>query len=47
MTTINDPIRAGLERGWKVFGGARAAAPERIVCDVAIIGSGAGAGITA
>jgi choline dehydrogenase-like flavoprotein len=47
MTTINDPIRAGLERGWKVFGGARAAAPSRIVCDVAIIGSGAGAGITA
>ena len=47
MTAINDPIRAGLERGWKVFGGARAAAPSRIVCDVAIIGSGAGAGITA
>jgi choline dehydrogenase-like flavoprotein len=47
MATINDPIRAGLERGWKIFGGARAAPPERIVCDVAIIGSGAGAGITA
>ena len=47
MNPINDPIRAGLERGWKVFGGARAAAPARIVCDVAIIGSGAGAGITA
>ena len=47
MNPINDPIQAGLARGWKVFGGARAAAAERIVCDVAIIGSGAGAGITA
>ena len=47
MNPIKDPIRDGLARGWKVFGGARASAPERIVCDVAIIGSGAGAGITA
>ena len=47
MSQISDPIRAGLARGWKVFGGARAAAPARMVCDVAIIGSGAGAGITA
>ena len=46
MTPIHDPIQAGLSRGWKVFGGARAAVPERIACDVAIIGSGAGAGIT-
>jgi choline dehydrogenase-like flavoprotein len=49
MTTprIPDPITDGLARGWRVFGGARAAAPATIECDVAIVGSGAGAGITA
>jgi choline dehydrogenase-like flavoprotein len=30
-----------------VLGGPHAAVPERLVCDVAIVGSGAGAGITA
>ena len=47
MSQINDPIRDGLQRGWKVSGGAMGAPLDRIVCDVAIIGSGAGAGITA
>jgi choline dehydrogenase-like flavoprotein len=49
MTTprIPDPIADGLARGWRVFGGARTAAPATIECDVAIVGSGAGAGITA
>lgn len=47
MTNIIDPIAAGLQRGWKVLGGKHGALPERITCDVAIIGSGAGAGITA
>ena len=47
MSSLNDPIRDGLQRGWKVLGGALGAIPEKIVCDVAIIGSGAGAGITA
>jgi choline dehydrogenase-like flavoprotein len=47
MTNIIDPIAAGLQRGWKVLGGKHGALPERISCDVAIIGSGAGAGITA
>ena len=47
MTEIADPIRAGLARGWKVHGGPHAAAPATLSCDVAIIGSGAGAGITA
>ncbi|MGH6608946.1 MAG: GMC family oxidoreductase N-terminal domain-containing protein, partial [Burkholderiaceae bacterium] len=50
MNARADPIREGLARGWKVFGGSHAGArslPERIVCDVAIVGSGAGAGITA
>jgi choline dehydrogenase-like flavoprotein len=49
MTTprIPDPIAEGLARGWRVFGGARPAAPAVVECDVAIIGSGAGAGISA
>jgi choline dehydrogenase-like flavoprotein len=47
MSSIADPIKDGLARGWKVFGGDRAPAPAQIDCDVAIIGSGAGAGITA
>lgn len=45
--TIPDPIEAGLARGWKVHGGPHAPLPARLVCDVAIVGSGAGAGITA
>lgn len=44
---IPDPIHAGLARGWKVHGGPHAALPDKLNCDVAIIGSGAGAGITA
>ena len=47
MTDIVDPIRAGLARGWKVHGGPHASAPATLSCDVAIIGTGAGAGITA
>ena len=44
---INDPIVEGLARGWQVFGGQHKTAPEMIECDVVIVGSGAGAGITA
>jgi choline dehydrogenase-like flavoprotein len=47
MSSLQDPIRDGLKRGWKVLGGPHAEVPPRIACDVAIIGSGAGAGITA
>jgi choline dehydrogenase-like flavoprotein len=47
MSSLNDPIRDGLQRGWKVLGGPFGPLPEKIACDVAIIGSGAGAGITA
>lgn len=47
MSKSQDPIRDGLKRGWRVLGGAHGALPEKIVCDVAIIGSGAGAGISA
>ena len=47
MRNIPDPILEGLQRGWKVLGGKHAALPQRLECDVAIIGSGAGGGITA
>lgn len=47
MSHQPDPVRAGLQRGWQVHGGAFGAAPGHIACDVAIVGSGAGAGITA
>ncbi|WP_309683678.1 GMC family oxidoreductase [Polaromonas sp.] len=47
MSQLKDPIREGIARGWKVSGGPLGPTPEKIVCDVAIIGSGAGAGITA
>ena len=47
MTEFADPIKAGLARGWKVHGGPHAALPATLSCDVAIIGTGAGAGITA
>jgi len=48
MTTrIVDPVVEGLARGWRVLGGQRDAVPATLECDVAIIGSGAGAGITA
>jgi choline dehydrogenase-like flavoprotein len=45
--SLPDPIADGLARGWKVYGGPHGAAPTHIECDVAIVGSGAGAGITA
>lgn len=47
---IVDPIREALAdrtRGWKVYGGPFAPTPTTINCDVCIIGTGAGAGITA
>ena len=47
MRSVSDPIREGLARGWKVFGGSLAAPAETLDCDVAIVGTGAGAGITA
>lgn len=45
--TITDPIQAGLQRGWKVAGSPHGPAPAALDFDVAIVGSGAGAGITA
>src|SRR3954469_7300014 len=47
MSAQPDPIREGLARGWRVSGGPHGQPPRRMVCDVAIIGSGAGAGVTA
>jgi choline dehydrogenase-like flavoprotein len=47
MSSLPDPVRDGLKRGWKVRGGPYANIPSRLVCDVVIVGSGAGAGITA
>lgn len=47
MSQLPDPVREGLKRGWRVFGGPHAPLPEQITCDVAIVGTGAGAGITA
>jgi choline dehydrogenase-like flavoprotein len=47
MSPLPDPIVEGLARGWRVHGDRFAPAPARLDCDVAIVGSGAGAGITA
>lgn len=47
MSRLPDPIREGLARGWRVAGGAHGEPPAQLGCDVAIIGSGAGAGISA
>ena len=47
MSLLADPILEGIQRGWKVSGGVFGAPAANITCDVAIIGSGAGAGITA
>jgi choline dehydrogenase-like flavoprotein len=47
MTRISDPIQEGLARGWQVHGGAHGALPAEASFDVAIVGSGAGGGITA
>jgi choline dehydrogenase-like flavoprotein len=47
MSALPDPIQDGLRRGWRIAGGPHAAVPANISCDVAIVGSGAGAGITA
>ncbi len=46
MSKLPDPFREGLTRGWHVTN-AEQGLPEQISCDVAIIGTGAGAGITA
>ena len=47
MSKLPDPFRDGLARGWKATNGGEQGLPESVSCDVAIIGTGAGAGITA
>jgi choline dehydrogenase-like flavoprotein len=47
LSSIMDPIREGLARGWRVHGGGHAPLPGALECDVVIVGSGAGAGISA
>ena len=55
MSSLQDPIRDGIAKGWKIYGGTiknspvgtHKPLPASLTCDVAIIGSGAGAGITA
>ena len=42
-----DPIKAGLARGWKVIDAAAATRDHEIQCDVVVVGSGAGGGVTA
>jgi choline dehydrogenase-like flavoprotein len=46
MSKLPDPFREGLARGWKASNGEQGL-PEQIQCDVVIVGTGAGAGITA
>jgi len=45
--SVIDPIREGLARGWKVVDAAALSRDLDLECDVAVIGSGAGGGITA
>src|SRR6185503_9445746 len=44
---IEDPIRIGLASGWKAIDAARLERPLDLEADVAIVGSGAGGGVTA
>ncbi len=47
MSRVPDPIVEGLARGWKVLDASAADLPARLDCDVAIVGTGAGGGISA
>src|SRR5690606_41384327 len=47
MSRFPDPIAEGLARGWKVVDAGDATLPGQLDCDVAIVGTGAGGGITA
>ncbi|MBC6960993.1 MAG: FAD-binding protein [Lautropia sp.] len=47
MSSFPDPVAEGLARGWKVIDATAATLPEQFDCDVAIIGTGAGGGVSA
>lgn len=47
MSEVSDPIREGLARGWKAIDAAALERDRDLECDVAVIGSGAGGGVTA
>lgn len=47
MSPIDDPIAAGLLRGWNVIDGAALSADRSFDADVVIVGSGAGGGVSA
>ena len=44
---VDDPVSAGLARGWKVVDASTLTGSQQVECDVAIIGTGAGGGVTA
>ena len=46
MSKLPDLFRQGMQSGWKTTNGEQGL-PANVTCDVAIIGTGAGAGITA
>lgn len=46
-TIIPDPIQAGLAAGWKVVDASALQDNKRVEADVAIVGTGAGGGVTA
>ena len=45
--SIADPIRIGLDRGWKVLDAAAMERDQALEFDVVVVGSGAGGGVTA
>jgi choline dehydrogenase-like flavoprotein len=47
MSSFPDPIEAGLKRGWTVIDATAKSLPSQLECDVVIIGTGAGGGISA
>jgi choline dehydrogenase-like flavoprotein len=46
-TTIPDPVAAGLARGWRAVDASTLTEPLQLECDVAVIGTGAGGGVSA
>ena len=47
MSRQPDVFREGMASGWKVLGADIARVPDRLSCDVLIVGSGAGGGVSA